>query len=118
MTDNPARILVTGSRHYRRVGLVRAALHPYRDHSLELVNGGYGGLDTIAGGVWRGWGETERVVLADWDTYGQAAGGIRNQEMVNLGRYLVCLAFPLAGSVGTWDCVRRARAAGIPVEYL
>lgn len=46
-----------------------------------------------------------------------SAGGVRNQEMVNLGGYLVCLAFPLAGSRGTWDCVARARVAGIPVEF-
>lgn len=51
--------------------------------------------------------------------YCPAAGHRRNQEMVELGADLV-LAFPLPGprtrSRGTWDCVRRAKAAGIPVE--
>ena len=51
--------------------------------------------------------------------YCPAAGHRRNAEMVALGADLV-LAFPLPGprtrSRGTWDCVKRARAAGIPVE--
>ena len=55
------------------------------------------------------------VWLADWAAYGRAAGPIRNGRMVAAGaRY--CLAFPLQGSRGTEDCIRRAEAAGIPVQ--
>ena len=52
---------------------------------------------------------------ADWSTHGRAAGPIRNQQMVDRGAD-ICLAFPTSSSIGTWDCVRRAKAAGIPVE--
>jgi hypothetical protein len=45
--------------------------------------------------------------------YCPAAGPYRNQEMVDAGA-AVCLAFILPGSRGTIDCVKRARAAGIP----
>lgn len=48
------------------------------------------------------------------DLYCLYAGHRRNQLMVNLGAH-VCLAFPTARSTGTWDCVKRAEAAGIPV---
>lgn len=34
--------------------------------------------------------------------------------MVDLGAD-ICLAFPTKSSIGTWDCVRRANAAGIRV---
>lgn len=42
-------------------------------------------------------------------------GPRRNTHMVRLGGDLV-IAFPGPKSRGTWDCVRKARAAGIPVE--
>src|SRR4051812_20252077 len=52
---------------------------------------------------------------ADWHTHHSAAGPIRNQEMVDLGADL-CLAFPRRTSRGTWDCIRKAADAGIPVR--
>lgn len=54
--------------------------------------------------------ETHR---ADWATYGDSAGPRRNQEMVDSGLDLL-IAFP--GGMGTADMVRRAKAAGVPVE--
>lgn len=55
----------------------------------------------------------------DGTPYCPAAGNYRNADMVALGADLV-LAFPLPGprsrSTGTWDCVKRAEAAGLPVE--
>lgn len=62
----------------------------------------------------RGWA-TEQVP-ADWRLYGKAAGGIRNQVMVNRGADIL-VAAPVPGeSVGTYDCIRRAKAARIPVD--
>lgn len=46
--------------------------------------------------------------------YCPMAGHLRNQEMVDLGADL-CLAFPLPGSRGTKDCIRRAKKANIPI---
>lgn len=46
-----------------------------------------------------------------------AQGNYRNQTMVDTG-ITVCRAFPLADSRGTWDCVRRARAADIRVRIV
>lgn len=47
--------------------------------------------------------------------YCPAAGPRRNQTMVDR-RPAVCLGFPMPGSRGTADCMRRAAAAGIPVR--
>lgn len=57
---------------------------------------------------------------AKWSWAGKRAGRERNRDMVNCiavmfdlrPRNALCLAFP--GGSGTADCVRRARAAGIP----
>lgn len=56
-----------------------------------------------------------RKVRRDGVEYCPLAGHRRNQAMVDLGASL-CLAFPLGRSRGTYDCMRRAHAAGIEVR--
>jgi hypothetical protein len=85
------------------------------DDDTTVMTGGAQGADTLAHQTAVEMGYAVEIFKADWDKYGKRAGPDRNQRMVNAGADL-CLAFPLAGSIGTWDCVRRARAAGIPVE--
>jgi hypothetical protein len=64
--------------------------------------------------VARGW--TIEAVPAEWALYGSKAGGIRNQAMVNRGADQM-VAAPVPGqSTGTYDAMRRAKAAGIPVD--
>lgn len=53
---------------------------------------------------------------ADWRKHGKAAGPRRNQRMLDEGRPTKVIAFP--GGRGTADMVRRARAAGVPVEQI
>jgi hypothetical protein len=63
----------------------------------------------------RGW-EIEGYP-AQWRLYKNAAGPIRNQEMVDYGAdILVAAPHPSKPSPGTRDCIRRAKAAGIPVR--
>ncbi|UBU10009.1 DUF2493 domain-containing protein [Nonomuraea gerenzanensis] len=59
-------------------------------------------------------GVKEETHPADWRRHGRAAGPIRNGEMVALGAD-EALAFPGAGP-GTYDCMRKASAAGITVR--
>ena len=115
------RILVTGSREWTDPAPVLAAIERVEARStgpLVLVHGAARGLDLLAARLVRGrprW--TEEAHPADWATHGRAAGHRRNAEMVDLGAAL-CLAFPLPGSRGTWDCVRRAVDAGVPTLVL
>lgn len=118
------RILVTGSRNLKNYELVRDALEEMVGNSCDpgehvvIVHGAcpYGGADEHA----QHWAEvavnaSHEPHPADFKSLGRKAGPLRNQEMVDLGAD-VCLAFPEKNSRGTWDCVRRAKAAGIPVE--
>lgn len=57
-------------------------------------------------------GVTDEGHPADWKQYGKRAGMIRNGEMVHAGAD-ICVAFPGPGSIGTWDCLKKAAAAGI-----
>lgn len=118
-----SRILITGSRDWADRQTMRTALWAHlqrlrqKGRDVILIHGGARGADSIAAGIWRGWNLPIEQHDADWSDHGMMAGPIRNQRMVNLSAD-VCLAFPMPGSRGTWDCVRRAREAGIPVEII
>ena len=50
---------------------------------------------------------------AEWSKFGKSAGPKRNQEMLDVGKPDLVVAFP--GGKGTADMVRRAKRAKIPV---
>lgn len=77
-----------------------------------LVTGAATGADQTAEHVAYSLGWRTEPHLADWDSHGNAAGPIRNREMVAAGAD-VCVAFP--GGRGTQHCRDTAAAAGIPV---
>lgn len=116
------RILVTGSRHVDAAAeqLVPAALDeaygPLYElgHDVVIVHGAARGVDTIAGF----WAPPEVRIErhpAEWERLGRGAGHARNADMVRRGAS-VCLAFPRPDSAGTWNCIRLAANAGIPVR--
>lgn len=112
------RILITGSRNWDDESALLRALCEYTqtpENDITVVHGGAKGADTCAHKAAETLGFHVETHPADWGKHGKAAGPIRNQEMVDTGAD-ICLAFPLGKSVGTWDCVRRAKAAGIPVK--
>jgi|SRR6266850_2982570 len=111
-----SRVLITGSREWVDEDKMVRALSLLPEHIVELVHGGARGADLMAEKLWTSWrGYRALQIVAEWDTLGKAAGVIRNQHMVDLGDYAVCLAFPLGESRGTRDCMARARKAGILV---
>lgn len=137
------RILVTGSRVWPAPERVRAALVvAAADHEQVTVVHGRcdprrpdGGRVTWAAGLrapdpfvlhgadWYAdriaaeFGWAVEAWPANWAHDGKAAGPIRSQAMVDTGAD-TCLAFPIGASGGTWDCIRRARAAGIPTTVV
>lgn len=85
-----------------------------------LIHGDANGLDRLAAAVASELGYVVETHPALWWTDGRfdrGAGPKRNQRMVDAGADL-CLAFPGPESVGTWDCARRARKAGILVVVI
>lgn len=114
------RVLVTGSRNWQDRDVIRQALlsvpavHGIPACNVTVVHGAARGADRIAAEEAARLGMQVEAHPADWDKHGKAAGAIRNSEMVQLGAD-VCLAFPLGRSVGTRDCMRKARRAGIDV---
>lgn len=110
------RVLVCGGRDYVDSSTVWGALDALRrkhDH-LIVIQGGAHGADQIA----REWCMKRQIsfvtVEAEWEAHGLAAGPIRNQKMLDLYKPGIVMAFP--GGRGTADMVRRAEAAGVPIE--
>lgn len=116
------RILVTGSRRFDDEAYVRRVFSHLSDECMltivvieegvTVVHGAARGLDSIADKVAkeRGWGTEPHP--ADWNQYGKRAGMLRNSYMAKAGAD-ICLAFPDKDSIGTWDMIRKAVAAGI-----
>lgn len=128
------RILVTGSRNWTDVKAIERALddavRDNKDPIVFLIHGGCRGADMLTDAIVRLRAEQFWVIEvyeANWKAYGNTAGFIRNQEMVDR-KPDVCLAFikPCQKSAcskpkphdshGAADCVERAKAAGVPVK--
>lgn len=113
------RILFTGSRYLNDPKPILRALEELMGPGTSssgwtFIHGAAAGADALVDRIaktdWAGVA-VERWP-ANWAEYGRGAGPIRNQQMVDMGAEC-CLAFPDPMSVGTWDCIRRAAAAGI-----
>jgi hypothetical protein len=111
------RLLVCGGRNFsdtEHAYKVLDGLH--RMHGIDvLIEGNARGADRIAGYWARRNGVHNMKFDADWNRHGKAAGAIRNQQMLDIGKPDMVLAFP--GGRGTADMVRRARATGVTVQH-
>jgi SLOG family YspA-like protein len=116
-------VIVTGGRDFTKPWRVDGILDSYHAQGkIVVVDGGCPtGADLFA----RQWvikhGYRTRTHPANWRLYGDAAGPIRNGEMLRSWAHfprVVVAAFPTRtgkGS-GTQDCVNQARALGLTVE--
>jgi hypothetical protein len=120
-------IQVTGSRGWEDWVVVRAALLEYGPGLVR--EGGARGLDTMVGDLvrsWtdaegdpqgRRWPEPETYPILNSDGW-LGPGNRRNQRMIDQRpKADICLAFPMPGSSGTYDCAARAHVERIPVVW-
>jgi len=118
------KILVTGSREWKDAPDVRehfrACLLAQSTTPGILVHGGQRGADLIMATVAAALGWEIRPYPVDpardgsWPEAGpkRNARMLRDEHLEN-ERVDLCLAFPLPGSRGTWDMLRKANHAGI-----
>lgn len=110
------RVLVFGGRDWNKRKTTYAALDQLdKEYAFTtVIDGMAAGADELAfdWALIRGV-KTERYA-ADWDTYGRAAGPIRNQKMIDTGLPDIAVAFP--GGNGTADMTKRCENAGILVK--
>lgn len=129
------RVLVCGGRDFNNYTTVCNALNSlFAEADIDLViHGAAAGADSLA----KNWAEEHDIKTlpfpAKWDDletppvvrrfrrydgapYNAAAGGVRNQKMLDEGKPDLVVAFP--GGSGTADMVRRAKAAGVPIKQI
>jgi hypothetical protein len=118
------RVIVCGSRTWTDRDAIWDRLDKL-PRPVVIVHGDSRGADSIADD-WalrkihdeRAVGVSVEALPANWRGNGKAAGPIRNSELARRGADL-CLAFRMPGkSNGTDDMIKKARAAGIPVEVI
>lgn len=118
------KILVCGSRHWDDIETIARVLEGLPKHGVTIIHGAARGADMIAGEVARQLDWNVREYPAQWDKHGKAAGLIRNQVMLDREHLRdspidLCIAFHNEldkQEGGTYDMVRRASLAGIPVR--
>jgi len=123
----PERVAIIGSRAERVEGRLtpaawarRARIFSYvealarREKETVIITGDADGADHWAADAARKFGLRVEVKTADWKQFGNAAGPIRNADIVAASNRVVAfLAGETAGSVNT---ICQAEKAGKPVE--
>ena len=111
-----SRILVCGGRNFNNYELLQTSMAAARVHFAKkfcIINGFARGADMMA----HNWAFLQGVpslcVPANWNYYDKAAGGVRNQWMLDFCIPDLIIAF--TGGNGTTDMIRRSLAANIDV---
>lgn len=109
-------ILVCGGRSYSNKEKIYEVLSSIHKDTLItiLIHGAAKGADSIAGYWARENSIKEKQCPALWNTYGKAAGSIRNQKMLDDNKVDLVIAFP--SGKGTADMIERAKKANIEVR--
>lgn len=120
-------ILGSGSRAWRDESVILRTLRAWYEPDAELVVGDCpDGADPILRTLWAKYaGSPPNVHRAHWSSFDGAAGGERNQRMVDrvlaaatrkedyIALFFVALDAGRKGSPGTMDCLARAERAGL-----
>ena len=111
-------VLICGDRNWWNAKKIANRVKQ-RPDGTKVIHGGCRGADRIAGNAASNRGLVVREYPAQWSKYGNAAGPIRNQEMLDEAPDLV-IAFHsnLAESKGTANMLGKAVAAGIKTEVI
>lgn len=116
------RLIVCGGRDYhhvsRAVDVLNTIEREFGALDTIVATGGAKGADSLAL-EWVRQAPDKRsstIFYAMWRAHGKSAGPIRNQQMLDLFRPDLVVAFP--GGAGTADMTRRAEAASVPVRTI
>ena len=109
------RVVVTGSRKWENEGVVLARLAMLPKGSV-IAHGDASGADRCADRAAKALIMERHIYPAHWNDGGRKAGPLRNQHMLEDFKPDLVIAYPLPDSKGTWERVKRAQKAKVPVE--
>ena len=107
------RLLVCGDRNWTNKGLIKEWIVKLQPD--VIIEGEARGADSYARDIGLELGTIVERFPAQWETYGRAAGIIRNTKMLMEGKPDFVLAFhdSIATSTGTRNMLQQAKKAGI-----
>lgn len=110
------KVIIAGSRSFQNYSILKEyadfKLSKIRD-PIEIVSGGAKGADTLGERYAKEKGYSVKIVLADWEQFGKAAGYMRNIQMAKYADAL--LAFWDGKSHGTMHMIQNAYIYGLKV---
>jgi hypothetical protein len=112
------RVIIAGGREFRDYDLLKQKCGKYLCEYAEVtvVSGGAKGADELGQRFAEETGCELKVYPADWDTYGKAAGFIRNKVMAENAEALI--AFWDGRSPGTKHMIEEAEKKGLLVRVV
>lgn len=110
------KLAVIGWRGFTDYTLAKKSINEWisiNGQPAEIISGGARGADSLAERYASEYHIPVQVFKPDWATQGRAAGILRNTDIIAASTHV--LAFVSKHSVGTFDSIRKAERAGIPV---
>lgn len=119
------KVIIAGSRNFYDYDTVEETVisffmsHGFPKENIEIISGGARGADKLGEQLAKSYRLKLTVFPAQWDTYGKAAGMIRNQEMANYAakdsNKAILFAFWDGQSRGTKGMIDIAKRCGMEV---
>jgi hypothetical protein len=119
MENHKGPVLVSGSRSIGNYDMFCKLIKQTGWEITEIMHGGAKGVDSLAARYCKENKIPEVVMKADWNNHGNAAGPLRNQQMVELIKEKGGRVFVLhdGESRGTKHCKEYAESKGLEVYY-
>lgn len=113
------RVVVAGCRDFNDYDLAKKFIdvcvsNIRKEYEIVFVSGGCKGADMLGERYARENGMGIERYPADWDTYGKAAGPIRNRQMAQVADYVIC--FWDGESRGTKTMIEYAKKYQKPIK--
>ena len=119
------KVIIAGSRNFYDYDIVEDTVVSYfmscgiLKENVEIISGGARGADSLGEQLAKSYGLKLTVFPAQWDTYGKAAGMIRNKEMADYAikdsDKAILFAFWDGKSHGTKGMIDIAKRCGMEV---
>lgn len=119
------KVIIAGSRNFYDYDIVEDTVVSYfmsrgiLKENVEIISGGARGADSLGEQLAKSYGLKLTIFPAQWDTYGKAAGMIRNKEMADYAikdsDKAILFAFWNGQSRGTKGMIDIAKRYGMEV---
>lgn len=112
------KVIIAGGRDFKDYELLKGKLNIYLSNleNITIVSGGANGADLLGEQYAKEKGLELVIFPADWNTYGKAAGPVRNRQMAEYSDYLI--AFWDGKSKGTYNMINTAEELGLKIKIV